>query len=337
MRIVEVASDDDAAMKGWIEAYQATETNGDSELRGMLHLEELVELLTEQSPRRSYRVFSGVEADRVVATGWFTQNLLDNTDKVFAIPRVVPGEEGRGYGTAMLGHLEAQARAVGASYVNSSTRWPYDGGDDGSAARQVAFATRHGYKLGLVGIERRLRLPVADSVLDELAAQAAARHEGYRLVSWVGRIPDDLVGQWAEIVASLPTEAPVGDIVREPETPSVEAVREEEAQHGPMGLTSYKTVAMTPSGEMAAFTELTRTEFDPGLAFQWGTLVRRAHRGHRLGLAVKVANLRQMQALYPEGRTLITDNAEVNEHMIAINEALGFFCFERQGDLQKQL
>ena len=337
MKIIEVRGDDDVATRAWIDAYQATVTHGDTELRGMLHLEEIVELLSEQSARRSYRAFSGLSGNRVVVTGWFTQSLLDNTDKVFAVPRVVPGAEGQGFGTAMLEHMEGVARELGAAYVNSSTLWPYDAGPEGAGTRQLAFAARHGYTLGLVEIERRLRLPVSDQRLDVRAGEAAPHHEGYRLVSWVGRIPDELVEQWAEIEASLPTEAPVGDIVREPETPSVEAVRAEEAQHGPMGVTSYKTVALAPDGELVAFTEVAITTFDPGLAFQWGTLVRRAHRGHRLGLAVKVANLRLLQEHYPQGQTLSTVNAEVNDHMIAINEALGFFSFERQGDLQKQL
>lgn len=337
MRIIEVLGDDLAAIAAWTEAYQATETAGDSELRGMLHHGEVVELLTEPSPRRIYRAFSGLEGDRVVATGWLQQNKLDNQDKLFVMPRVVPGEEGRGLGTTMLEHLESLARDAGAAYLNSSTRWPYDGGAEGEGTRQMTFARRHGYELGLVGIERRVRLPVADAQLDALGAQAAAHHDGYRLISWVGRIPDDLVEQWAVITASLTTEAPVGDLVAEPVTPSVEAVRAEEEQNGPMGVTSYKTVAMAPDGTLAAFTEINTCTFDPGLAFQNGTLVRRAHRGRRLGLAVKVANLRQLQAGYPEGQTLITDNAEVNEHMIAINEALGFFCFERIGELQKHV
>ena len=51
---------------------------------------------------------------------------------------------------------------------------------------------------------------------------------------------------------------------------------------------------------------------------------RREHRGHRLGVAVKVANLRLLQRERPDITRLTTYNAEVNSHMIGVNEALGF-------------
>ena len=46
---------------------------------------------------------------------------------------------------------------------------------------------------------------------------------------------------------------------------------------------------------MVAYTDIATTVHEPGRAYQWGTLVRRDARGHRLGLAVKVANLRLLQ------------------------------------------
>ena len=50
---------------------------------------------------------------------------------------------------------------------------------------------------------------------------------------------------------------------------------------------------------MVAYTDLAATEHEPERAYQWGTLVRPDHRGHRLGLAVKVANLRLLQESAP--------------------------------------
>ena len=55
-----------------------------------------------------------------------------------------------------------------------------------------------------------------------------------------------------------------------------------------------------------------------------GTLVRRDHRGHRLGTAVKIANLRALQQARPEATEVKTQNAETNAWMVGINVRLGF-------------
>ncbi len=49
-----------------------------------------------------------------------------------------------------------------------------------------------------------------------------------------------------------------------------------------------------------------------------------AHRGHRLGLLVKVAMLDLVAEAAPEVGRITTDNAGSNEYMIAINARLGF-------------
>ncbi len=48
------------------------------------------------------------------------------------------------------------------------------------------------------------------------------------------------------------------------------------------------------------------------------------HRGHRLGAAVKVANLRALQRERPDVTVVQTENAETNAFMVSINERLGF-------------
>ena len=50
----------------------------------------------------------------------------------------------------------------------------------------------------------------------------------------------------------------------------------------------------------------------------------REHRGHRLGMLVKIANLRAYEDRRPGERRINTWNAQENEHMLAINVALGF-------------
>jgi hypothetical protein len=48
------------------------------------------------------------------------------------------------------------------------------------------------------------------------------------------------------------------------------------------------------------------------------------HRGHRLGLAVKLANLDFLARELPTAHRVITSNAAVNAPMIAVNDLMGF-------------
>lgn len=117
----------------------------------------------------------------------------------------------------------------------------------------------------------------------------------------------------------------------------MEAYREQERAVLRQGRTSYHAVALDSAGGAVAYSTMMVSRHAPGQCFQWGTLVRRDHRGHRLGMAVKLANLRQLAAADASVHSLVTYNAEVNTHMLAINEALGFRPVERLGEFQKRL
>jgi hypothetical protein len=59
-------------------------------------------------------------------------------------------------------------------------------------------------------------------------------------------------------------------------------------------------------------------------AHQWQTLVHREHRGHRLGQALKAANLLALQRRHPEFTEVHTQNAEVIEEMVGMIDSVGF-------------
>ena len=103
------------------------------------------------------------------------------------------------------------------------------------------------------------------------------------------------------------------------------------------GRRKYNTVALDEHGDVVACTDIATTVHEPGRAYQWGTLVRPDARGHRLGLAVKVANLRLLATQRPDLTELITYNAEVNSHMVAVNDRLGFRPVAWLGEFQKRL
>ena len=94
----------------------------------------------------------------------------------------------------------------------------------------------------------------------------------------------------------------------------------------------YSVAALhAASGELAAITDLDADPDSPGWGFQLLTAVTRPHRGHRLGLLVKTAMLDWLAEAEPQLERIVTGNAAVNQHMIAINEELGYELLEPPG------
>ena len=328
---------DPVAFDAWYAAYLAAERADPDGVAAPLMLEEVRALLKDAGTRRWASGWTGTVNGRVVVAGRLGTPLLDNLDRADLSVDVVPDERRRGFGTAMLRRLEQEARERGRTLLNAEASWPYAAGSDGNGQAGREFARSLGYALALGDVKRILRLPVPGGLLDDLAAEAAPHHAAYTLRSWVGPVPDALLDGWAALTATLETEAPTGDLEVEPEHIDAAVVREAEALVARQGRRKFNTVALDETGAVVAYTDIATTAHEPDRAYQWGTLVRRDARGHRLGLAVKVANLRLLQASCPDLRRLTTYNAEVNPHMVAVNDRLGFVPVARLGEFQKRL
>jgi GNAT superfamily N-acetyltransferase len=335
LQILPVDLFDREAFDAWYAAYLLAESA--SGAASPYQLEELRALMQYPGRRAWMGAWAGLLDDRVVTAGWLRTTLLDNLDRCELAVHTVPGARDRGYGTAMLEHVEEEARARGRSILVGESSWPYAAGPDGAGEPGTGFAAARGYALALGDVKRELRLPVADGLLEALAAEAAPYHRDFELSSFVGPVPDDLVEGWARLNGTLITEAPTGDLDVEPEHVDVGVIRQNESTLERQGRRKYNTVALDAAGEVVAYTDLATTIHEPGRAYQWGTLVRRDARGHRLGLAVKLANLRLLRAERPDIEVLTTYNAEVNTHMIGVNERLGFTPVSRLGEFQKRL
>lgn len=337
LEIRELDPADDAALDAWHHVYDVAERHELGPAAAAWQLEEVRALMQDSGSHTWNGGWSGLVDGETVAAGWMRTPLLDNLHLADTTVHVLPDHRRRGHGSAMLRHLEGVAADRGRRVLTGLASWPYDAGSDGAGSSGPEFARARGFALALSEVERELTLPVAAGVLDRLADEAARAHAAYTLRSWVGPVPDDLLRGWAELTSSLATEAPTGDLELEPEAVSPEAVREREATIERQGRTKYNTVALDADGVVVAYTDLATTVHEPGRAYQWGTLVRRDHRGHRLGVAVKVANLRLLERERPDVRRLTTYNAEVNAHMVGVNEAVGFVPVARLGDFQKRL
>ena len=126
---------------------------------------------------------------------------------------------------------------------------------------------------------------------------AAPHHVGYDIVTYVDVVPDELVPSLVDLLNQLAVDAPTGDIEFEAGAMTPEIYREQMQRRTATGRTIYETVAVK-DGQVVA--QSTMSAPPPGEEMphlnQWGTYVHREHRGHRLGLAVKAANLRRRPA-----------------------------------------
>lgn len=326
---------DPAAFDAFYDAYLAAERAAGPGVASPWMREEVRVTLQERATRRSTGGYVGRVGAGVVAAGFLSVPLLDNRESADLSVHVPPAVRRRGHGSGMLAALEREAGARGRTVLHAEATWPYDAGPDGATSPGPAFARARGFALGLGNVKRVRTLPVPGGLLDELEREAAPHRAAYRLRSWSGPVPDDLLDGWARLTATLMTEAPTGEMQRETEVVDPAVIREGEATIARQGRTKYNTVALDTDGDVVAYTDVATTVHEPGRAYQWGTLVRRDARGHRLGLAVKVANLRLLQRERPDLHELTTYNAEVNAHMVAVNERLGFEPVARLGEFEK--
>jgi len=110
----------------------------------------------------------------------------------------------------------------------------------------------------------------------------------------------------------------------------VKRVRLDERRIAAMGLRVHVIAARAlDTGELAGLTQLAVDPAMPEWGFQELTAVARPHRGHRLGLRLKLAMLDRLALQEPQLTRIMTGNAAGNDHMIAINEQLGFRVLDR--------
>jgi RimJ/RimL family protein N-acetyltransferase len=334
IRPVDVA--DETAFAAWYDAYRAADVHGRTHPMPFA-LEEKRARLGGGSVGERRLGFGAYDAGGPTSCGVLELPLRDNRDTAWAGVWTPPTHRGRGYGSAVLDHLLEVVREDRRDTVVVAVHVPFSAPVDGAGHPDVEWCTRRGFTLDISNVVRTLELPAPEAHLDRLAEQAAPHHREYTFRQFRGPVPEDILEPFGRLVGALMVEAPAGQVVREPELMDLERIRADEAVFEASGRTKYTTVAVAADGSLAAYTELVAPRHDAAHAYQWGTLVVPAHRGHRLGLAVKARNLRWAQRQEPGRQALVTVNAEVNAHMIAINEALGFRPVEREVELVRRL
>ena len=271
----------------------------------------------------------GSVGGQAVVIGELGLPVLDNDANATAEVRVLEAHRRRGYGTQMLTHLRARARAQGRRRLFGEVVEPLDG-DEVPAG--VAFAKAHGGRPVLFEIRRVLDMRTLDD--DRLAAlerDAREHADGYSLVQWVDRAPDDIVDDLAILKGRMSIDVPLEDMEWDAEHYDASRVRALEDVIASQRRSVVATAARhDATGRLVGYTDIGVNIDRPRVAYQWDTIVLHEHRGHRLGMLMKVANIGLLRRTIERVEIVNTWNAAVNEHMIAVNEAMGYRAAERE-------
>lgn len=252
---------------------------------------------------------------------------------------------GRGIGSAAHSLVERTARSAGRTILATwsdhreipGARYAARTGF-GSIPRDRAasFLVSLGYELEQVDRRSDLALPIAQRVVQELAHRAT--EDDYRILQWAPPTPNEHLVGMAHMKSRMSTDAPSGDLHVEPELWDEARMRRHDQTYLESGRIVLVTVAQhIPSGELVAFTELSVSREAGRPSSQEDTLVLREHRGHRLGMRIKLAALERWRDLAPHSPKVTTFNAEENRPMLDINEALGFVPVNYEGAWERRV
>lgn len=319
---------DDTALRAWHstmrEAALADRPEaavmGFSELRGMV--------IAPRDDRR-YRVYAAIEDGRVVGT--LLMELPDRENRHLAEldVSVTPDRRRRGHGSALLAFadrvMEEEGRTTALAEVYVPDGWAP------STWPGVGFALARGF----ASVHQEDYL-VLDLPADPGRLAGVPAHTGpYRLLTWTGACPDELVQPYARMRTAMEADVPTGDMDTEPEVWDAARVRAEERRRADQEYGTVVSAAEGPSGELAGYSMLLVPGRSGGEVYQEDTLVMRAHRGRRLGFALKLRNLEVLTRDYPGSTQVRTWVDPDNAPMRDVNLRFGFRRVERMVEFQR--
>ncbi|MEO8261096.1 MAG: GNAT family N-acetyltransferase [Pseudolysinimonas sp.] len=274
---------------------------------------------------------------------------LDDEERVgWVTVQVHPDHEGQGIGRALLEAMEAAARADGFRRMITYAVSPDAPGERlvpptgaGSVPvdnREVRFLLAAGFRLEQVTRASRVALPADTADLNARRDAAAAAAGGYRVHLWTGATPERWLEDQATLYTRMSTEEPTAGL-EQPEDPwDVQRVIDYDA----LAVASPRAIMTAAaehiaSGRLAAFTQLSVPHDPTRPVTQEDTLVLREHRGHRLGMLLKVENLLALERDAPGRPSVLTWNACENRPMLDVNDAVGFEPIGYEGAWRKDL
>lgn len=323
----------------------------EAETLGSTALEVTAQELLPQYLKQEYdprRLFVARTEGKIVARGGLSWSIEEGSNVTWVFADVLLAYRNRGIGGALLGHVEDLALASGRTIVQTDAIYaiseggeriapPTGFGDLPASDPSVQFLRKRGYSLEQIGRISFLDLPVDPALLARHRTEAETRAgTDYRVMSWVGLTPERWRTDLAYLKNRMSVDEPAAGLEIDEETwDEARVVSHDEAEiaGGRNMLTSV--VEHIPSGKLVGINEVSVAKDRTRPVGQEDTLVLAEHRGHRLGMLLKVANLQELAHYAPEAPLVFTFNAEENRHMLNVNEAVGFQAVGYDGAWKK--
>ena len=241
----------------------------------------------------------------------------DNLHLVWLQLLVHPDHRRRGHGTAVMAEALRMVEQAGRHTVWVGTV------EDDLGARK--FAERFGFGYASHDARRRQWLAEVDQdTVTRLHAEAEAAATDYAVERLLPTVSDETLQQMVEVTAAI-NDAPMGTLTFEDEVFDLGRLQDIETARSRKGHRSYRVVARhRATGEIGGHTQVVINPHRPRVGLQADTAVSRAHRGHRLGLLLKIDMMRWLAGTEPQLEVLETWNNADNRFMIAVNELLGY-------------
>jgi GNAT superfamily N-acetyltransferase len=242
---------------------------------------------------------------------------LDNRHLVWLAMAVHPEHRRRGYGTTLVHEAVRRAEEAG-----RTTLWA-DFVEEDLGARK--FLENLGFAWASHDARRRQVLAKVNRAdLDRLYTSAESAAADYRLERLRPPISDEVLIELIEATEAI-NDAPMGALTYEDELFDLARMRAVEANLAGRGDLSYRVLARhRRTGEVGGHTFVAINPLRPTLGRQGDTAVARQHRGHRLGLLLKIEMLRWLAETEPQLEVIETWNNIDNRFMISVNEQMGY-------------
>jgi GNAT superfamily N-acetyltransferase len=287
--------------------------------------------LPADNPERGITLIGAIDGREMVGAGLLTRTLRENLHTAMAFAYVRPDRTREGIGRRLVGELEVVAAGDGRTTVQSEAHLP-----PGGSGTAEHFARAMGYDVASRESIKELTLTDFVERRDALAARAPVP-DGYRIITFDTVCPEEHLASFGRLLGMLMSEVPLGDLDLSASEWSPERIRAAERRQVDTGRHVQTAMAIAPDGSVAGVSDVRVDDSDPVHGQVGITIVAPAHRGRRLGLALKLTTHDLAVGTYPDLVSVDTSNAEVNTWMNDVNEALGYRTIETLLELQKRL